>query len=92
MNMCCDSTIKIGSEVYLTEHIRNAFAHGRWFIDNYNNFVLCDTKNGKHNDYNFYWKEKIKLIDLLEMIFRKNTSIKNKTELQNLPVPLLRKK
>ena len=91
MNMCSDKTIKIGNKIYLTEHIRNAFAHGRWFIDN-NNLVLCDTKNGKHNDYNFYWKEEIQLTLLLEMIFSKSILIKNEKKMQDLPIALIRRK
>lgn len=77
MNICNETEIKINNKVYVVEHIRNAFAHGRWFIDNDDNLVLCDTKNGKYNDYNFYWKEKIKLIDLLSVINKKQSINQN---------------
>ena len=77
MNMCGEKEIDINGKVYEVEHIRNALAHGRWFIDNDNNLVLCDTLNGKRNDYNFYWKEKIKLFDFLWSIYQVQKEEKN---------------
>ena len=74
MNVCDDEVIEIRNKEYKKENIRNSLAHGRWFIDNENNIVLCDTKNGKYNDYNFHWIEKIKLIDLLSTIYQKQNS------------------
>lgn len=71
MNISEEEIIKIGNKNYPKENIRNSLAHGRWFIDDENNIILCDTKNGKYNDYNFHWIEKIKLIDLLSVTYQK---------------------
>ena len=70
MNICNEEFLIIDGKKLNKENIRNSLAHGRWFIDQKNDLILCDAKNGKYNDYNFYWREKIKLYELFKMIYQ----------------------
>jgi hypothetical protein len=76
ISCCCDEeTITIDNKQYNKENIRDALVHGRFFYDYHDNIVLCDTKNGKHNDYNFYWTGEISTHKLFMYCI---DSIKNK--------------
>ncbi len=66
-----ESEIEVDSKRINKENLRDALVHGRWFDDFDGNIVCCDTRNGKNNDYNFYWTNSINLPNLFE--YYKNT-------------------
>ena len=60
-----DGTFDFSNIYSDSEHIRNAFVHGRWFFSNGDNIELYDAPSGNNNDYNFNWHKSINLRKLL---------------------------
>ena len=66
----CEEDIEINGIIYPKDNIRDAFVHGRYF-NCLNGDIMCfDTNNGKNNDYNFYWKERLPLKETINSCFR----------------------
>lgn len=78
----CKEDIEIGGIVYPKDNIRNSFVHGR-HITCLNGDIMCfDTENGKNNDYNFYWNQKLPLKDTIKSCYRNiyDTNITRKSK------------
>lgn len=64
-----------------SEHIRNAFVHGRWFFGEGDNIELYDCQSGNNNDYNFNWHKTMnirELLSLMDSISKKDKLHRNK--------------
>ena len=64
--------IDIKSKKIPKKNFRNSLIHGRWFDAGDRNIMIYDVKNGKNNDYDFHFSEKVSLKvlfkDLLNLI------------------------
>lgn len=65
----------MSGETFDKENIRDALIHGRWFSDINHNIVCCDSKNGKNNDYNFYWSKTLPLKETVKYCVNYNNQI-----------------
>ena len=57
----CEEDIIIDGRRYSKDNYRDAFVHGRFFTCLNGDIMCFDTANGKNNDYNFYWMERLPL-------------------------------
>jgi len=59
MHYCTDDQIEIAGRVYYKNKIRNAFAHGRWYVTQDNKIIMYDADPRNINDYNLEFVRRI---------------------------------